>query len=177
MTDPDRRALERTTFDAWPPAVVALFDGERLMQKAGFTASLLVVDTAGDRPDDPVATPEIRTALLSAGELYAPDSRTLYFSLWPGSRGARALPARRAATLGFVAEAAFYQVQLHVEPAGTTAAGLACFRATIVRGEVQRVGYARLTAGITFELGKDAAAVIDRWARQVEALKAAAAAR
>jgi hypothetical protein len=167
VTDTDRAALARLNYDAWPPAVAALFDGARLDAKAGFTASLLVADELD-------GLPQIRTTLLSAGELYAPDARTLYFSLWPQSRGARALPRRRAATLSFVWDGAFHQAQLSVESIGATPDGLAGFRATLAGAEAQRVGYARLTKGITFELGEAADEVLARWTRQIAQLKALA---
>jgi hypothetical protein len=169
LTDTDRAALERVTYATWPDDVVALFDGARLDAKAGFIASLLVAD-------DLDGLPRIRTTLLSAGELYAPDARTLYFALWPQSRGARALPARRAATLSFVWDGAFHQAQLRVEPAGDTHDGLVAFRATIADAEAQRVGYARLATGMRFELGEGAPDVLARWARQIAQLKALAGA-
>ncbi|ABC39260.1 hypothetical protein [Burkholderia thailandensis] len=165
MTHPDRRSLERTTYDAWPRAALALFDGDDLARKAGFTASLVVVDRG-------VEPPQPRTTLLSAGELYAPDSRSLRFSLWPQSRAARALAVHPDATLAFVADDAFHQARLHVDSSDSTDDGLARFTATLVDGEAQRVGYARLTAGIVFELAEaDAPAVLARWARQIAQLR------
>ncbi|AGK48139.1 putative vanillate decarboxylase VdcD protein [Burkholderia thailandensis MSMB121] len=168
MTDPDRRTLERTTYDAWPRAALALFDGDDLAGKAGFTASLVVVD----RSNDP---PQPRTTLLSAGELYAPDARTLRFSLWPQSRAARALAVHPDATLAFVADDAFHQARLHIDSFDSSDSSddrLARFTATLVGGEAQRVGYARLTSGIAFELaGADAPAVLARWARQIAQLR------
>ncbi|TGB32711.1 hypothetical protein [Burkholderia thailandensis] len=165
MTHPDRRPLERTTYDAWPRAALALFDGDDLARKAGFTASLVVVDRG-------VEPPQPRTTLLSAGELYAPDSRSLRFSLWPQSRAARALAVHPDATLAFVADDAFHQARLHVDSSDSTDDGLAGFTATLVDGEAQRVGYARLTAGIVFELAEaDAPAVLARWARQIAQLR------
>jgi hypothetical protein len=53
---------------------------------------------------------------------------------------------------------------------------LAHFIGTIDTGETQRVPYARLTGGITFELEEGGAAVLDRWERQIEHLKQTAAA-
>jgi hypothetical protein len=67
------RPLEQTLFDEWPANVRALLDGSSLADKMGFTASLLTVDANG----------HVRTSLLSLGELYAPDSRTLCIALWP----------------------------------------------------------------------------------------------
>ena len=58
--------LEHGTFDEWPPELRTLFDGTSIETKKGFTASLLAVDEG-----------RIRTSLLSVGELFAPDTRTL----------------------------------------------------------------------------------------------------
>jgi hypothetical protein len=185
--EPPARALDQTPFDEWPPALRALFDGEALGSKIGFTASLITCDAQG----------HLRTSLLGIGELYAPDARTLAFALWPSSRAARTLSApmgdsaamralgqgrRRAhAALTFVHEGAFYQVQLDVEPAPSDGqepgCGLALYIASIDAGEAQRVGYARLTSGIAFELAGPASeqhAVLARWQRQIDHLRQAA---
>ena len=206
-----RRSLEQHTFDEWPPALRALFDGTSLASKIGFTASLITCDAGGN----------LRTSLVGIGELYAPDSRRLAFALWPSSRAARTLasmgqstmpagearrldqPAEAAAcphghpparaALTFVHEGAFYQVQLVVdvlpdastdegwetkaEGGGQPPGSLAQFIASIDTGEMQQVGYARLTSGVTFELSGEASeqhAVLDRWRRQIERLRQAA---
>jgi hypothetical protein len=210
------RPLEQHTFDEWPPALRALFDGTALASKIGFTASLITCDASG----------HLRTSLVGIGELYAPDSRHLAFALWPNSRAARALalpgqPAahssgagrinreplaatatrhghqRARAALTFVYDEAFYQVQLGVdvlanadadasaaagagaeaEIAEPTGSGLAQFIASIDAGEMQQVGYARLTSGVAFELSGEASeqhAVLDRWSRQIGRLRQAA---
>ncbi len=156
----------QTVYDAWPADVRALFnsDVDAAMHGStrGFTASLACTDDAG----------RICTALLSAGELLAPDVHTLCFALWPSSRTARAIETAKRATLGFVANDAFHQVQLDVHRAMLEDAPLACFVAMIASGEAQRVGYARLTSGITFELAGDASVQL-RWRAQIEWLKRA----
>ncbi|WP_116139408.1 hypothetical protein [Trinickia diaoshuihuensis] len=176
------RALEQRTYDEWPPALRALFDGSALSSKVGFTASLITSDAAG----------HLRTSLLGIGELYVPDSRTIAFALWPSSRAARSLAGsndsgdvsrghrRVQAALAFVHDGAFHQVQLAVEalPSEADAAGcgLALFVASIEAGEAQQVGYARLTCGITFELPNDVRerqAVLARWEKQIGALREA----
>lgn len=183
------RALAQRAFDEWPPSLRALLDGTSLAAKVGFTASLITCDAGG----------HLRTSLLGIGELYAPDAHCLAFALWPTSRAARTLSsgassAERAApprmpnggrrptraALTFVHDGAFYQVQLAIEPLGEAkgdgGAGnaLAHFMASIEAGEAQEVGYARLTSGIAFELSDDTSArkaVLERWERQVEALR------
>jgi hypothetical protein len=172
MTDSvSRRPLERLEFDEWPAAPRALLDGTALASKAGFTASFLTTDASNGH---------VRTSLLGAGELYAPDSRTLCVALWPQSRAAAVLARSGRAALTFVCEEAFYQVQLQFEPLAPTPggnSGLAHFIGAIDTGEAQRVPYARLTGGITFELEEGGAAVLDRWEQQIEHLKQAAAVR
>jgi hypothetical protein len=166
-----RRPLEQTMFDAWPAAVRSLFDGALLASKVGFTASLLTTDANNGH---------VRTSLLGVGELYAADSCTLCVALWPQSRAAGVLAQSGRAALTFVCEDAFYQVQLLFRPLASMqndASGLAYFIGTIEAGEAQRVPYAHLTGGITFELAEeDKAAVLDRWQQQIEHLKQAAAA-
>jgi len=159
-------ALDQQVFDEWPAELRALFDGSALASKIGFTASLLTVDESGAH---------LRTSLLGIGELYAPDSRTLCIALWPQSRAARAITRSGRAALTFVFDEAFYQVQLALAPLDADAAGLACFTGSIGSGEAQRVPYARLTAGITFDLEEGRDAVLERWTQQIEHLKRAAA--
>ncbi|GLU33034.1 hypothetical protein Busp01_28760 [Trinickia caryophylli] len=164
--------MQATVFDEWPAELHALFDGLSLDRKAGFAASLVVVDECG-RP---------WTSLLSAGELYAPDSRRLAFSLWRTSRAARWLgsaaqhQACAFAALSFVHDAVFYQVQLNVEPLAADGE-LASFVASIDSAQAQQVGYARLTSGIAFSLeAVSRASVLERWQRQLAALTEAVAA-
>lgn len=170
MTNPaSERPLEQDVFDEWSAAPRALFDGSLLGTKKGFTASLMTVDANG----------HIRTSLLGVGELYAPDSRTLGIALWPKSRAAGVLAESGRAALTFVCEETFYQVQLRFEPLASVAgdgSGLAYFMGSIDTGETQRVRYARLTGGITFELEEGGETVLDRWEQQIEHLKQAASA-
>jgi hypothetical protein len=153
-------------FDEWPIELRALFDGASLESKVGFTASLVTYDPGGAH---------LRTSLLGIGELYAPDSRTLYIALWPQSRSARVIAQGGRAALTFVFDSTFYQVQLAFAPLKVEGTELACFAGSIESGEAQRVTYARLTAGITFELEQGREATLERWTQQIEHLKKAAA--
>lgn len=164
-----KRPLEQNVFDEWPDAVRTLFDGSSLASKTGFTASLLTVDANG----------HLRTSLLGVGELYAPDSRSLCIALWPQARAAHVIAQSGRAALTFVCDEAFYQVQLRLTPLAGVAgddSGLVYLIGSIDTGEAQSVRYARLTSGITFELEGEGKAVLDRWERQIEHLKQAAAA-
>jgi hypothetical protein len=168
MTDspaPQAVLSSQASFDEWPPELRALFDGALDGAPEGFTLSLCGVDDAG----------RVRTALLSAGEVLAPDARRLCFALWPTSRTAQAVAASARATITFVFGDAFYQVQLDARRVPLEDVPLACFVGTIATGEAQRVGYARLTGGITFEL-PDSETVRVRWRGQLDWLKRAASA-
>jgi hypothetical protein len=154
-------------FDEWPVELRALFDGAALESKVGFTASLVTLDPGGGH---------LRTSLLGIGELYAPDSRALCVALWPQSRSARAIAQSGRAALTFVFDATFYQVQLALAPMQADGTQLACFMGSIESGEAQRVPYARLTGGITFDLEAGREATLERWNQQIEQLKKAAAA-
>ncbi|WP_244814358.1 hypothetical protein [Caballeronia sp. Lep1P3] len=155
----------QTVFDEWPPELRALFDGTLTGAPSGFTASLSAVDEGG----------RIRTALLSAGELLAPDARTLAFGLWPSSRTAQAVATSGRATLTFVFDEAFHQVQIDARRVALEGVPIACFVGSIESGEMQRVAYARLTGGIAFEL-TDTENVLARWREQLDWLKQAASA-
>lgn len=170
-----KRALDTRSFAEWPTELVAYFDGTGLAAKAGFTASLVVVDAS--------AGGHARTSLLSVGELCVPDARRLAFVLWRASRAARALREAAAkqcarAVLTFVHDAAFYQVPLDVDvlpdDGQADQGGLARFVASVQSIERQRVPYAQLTSGIAFELANDQRAeVLERWERQIDCLRRA----
>ncbi|SAK44842.1 hypothetical protein AWB77_00760 [Caballeronia fortuita] len=162
---PQSSFASQSVFDEWPSGLRVRFDGTLAGDDDGFTASLCAADDAH----------RVRTALLSAGELFAPDARTLAFALWPSSRTARAVVASGRATLAFVFDAAFYQVHLNVRRVPLDGVPLACFVGAIESGEVQRVEYARLTSGIAFEL-TDAQPALARWREQIGWLKRAASA-
>ncbi|WP_322014872.1 hypothetical protein [Paraburkholderia sp. J12] len=167
MSDPgsDNHRADRLQFEAWPPELLAWFDGSNLAGKTGFTASLVTRQADG----------RLGTSLLGIGELYAPDARTLRVALWSGARSARSLAGSAPAALTFVFDGAFYQVQLDAVQMASReaeAAGLACFEAAIAAGEAQRVPYARLDSGIVFTLDESGReATLRRWAEQVEWLR------
>jgi hypothetical protein len=165
-TSPQPALSANAVFDVWPPALRACFDGTHVGAAERFTASLCVADADAR---------SVRTALLSTGELFAPDERTLAFALWPSSRTARAIAISGRATITFVFDEAFHQVHMEVRQVPLDDVPLACFIGTIESGETQRVAYARLTHGMAFELTEEAT-VLTRWREQIEWLKRAASA-
>jgi|GEM_PF-387653 len=199
------RSLAQCTFDAWAPSLLMLFDGMALALKVGFSASLITCDAEGRLRTSLLSPGELYApdARHLAFALW-PSSRAVRALIFAdeavaarrtGSHAERVATTprdlRRArAALTFVHEGAFHQVQLSVETmcaaqAGEgglsgqpgTAGGLAHFIASIDAGEIQQVGYARLTSGIAFELAgaaTDRAAVLNRWENQIEQLRQAA---
>jgi len=154
---------DKSTFDALPAALARVFDGDDLAAKAGFTVSLITSDAAS----------HLQTSLLGVGEVFAPLPHSICFALWPKSRAVANLRRSARGTMTFVLDGAFYQLQLHTRevanPSGEN--GLVFFAGHLEQGEAQRVAYARLTSGISFELAGDMDAVLARWRKQVAALK------
>jgi hypothetical protein len=99
----------------------------------------------------------------------------LCFALWPSSRTAQAITSSGRATLAFVFDEAFHQVQMDARRVALDDVPLACFVGSIESGEIQRVSYARLMGGIAFEL-TDTEQVLARWREQLDWLKRAASA-
>jgi hypothetical protein len=97
--------------------------------------------------------------------------------LWPQSRAARLVSKTGCATLTFVFDEAFFQVQLQAQIAPLEGSPFTCFIATIESGEWQKVPYARLVQGIGFEFAQGlGSAVLTRWREQIDMLKRAASA-
>ncbi|TAM53410.1 MAG: hypothetical protein EPN57_09515 [Paraburkholderia sp.] len=199
------RSLAQCTFDVWPPSLLTLFDGMALASKVGFSASLITCDEE-DRLRTSLLGPGELYAPDARHLAFAlwPSSRAVRALMFAddavvaqrtGSHAERVATTHRGlrrarAALTIVHEGAFYQVQLSVETmcaaqAGEggqsgqpgTAGGLAHFIASIDAGEIQQVGYARLTSGIAFALtgvATDRAAVLNRWESQIEQLRQAA---
>ncbi len=156
-------AIEHGTFSEWPDGIRTLFDGYHIETKTGFTALLMAVDGHC-----------VRTSMLSVGEVFAPDERSVLLALWPASRVAKAVEITGFVTMTFVFDQAYFQVQLEVK-ARPAAGPPNIYLATIQTGEWQRVDYARLKHGIEFEFAPEhEQATLARWRDQVASLRQAA---
>lgn len=141
-----------------PQAVAELLDGSGLEDKVGLTIVLTAVDDAGWP----------RQALLSAGEVLGVSGGGVRLALYAGSRTSRALASSGRALLSVVVAGTVYKIGVEVTGAGT-ADGLAYFAARVVAVDADRVGYARITSGITYDL-PDPQPVLERWHRQIDQL-------
>jgi len=147
-----------------PLSVLALLSGEALEQRIGLTF-LLLSATADGWP---------HLAMLSVGEVVAPDDGHLRLALWPASTAAGNLARDGRATLSLVHEGAGYSVRLGmsrgpdlVTPLGGT---LARFEAEVQDVLEDVAPYAVLETGVHYRL-KDPDAVLVRWRETVAALK------
>jgi hypothetical protein len=145
-----------------PRAVAALVDGAGLAGKIGPTIVLTAVDGDGWP----------RQALLSVGEVLSVSGKDVRLALYAGSRTTRALASSGRALLTVAAGEAMYKVCVEVARVGS-GDGLAFFAGRVVAVDGDKVGYARVTSGITYEL-PDPQPVLQRWARQIDQLRAVA---
>ena len=112
-------------------------------------------------------------ALLSVGEVLAVSGTEIRLALWCGTRTAGSLERSGRATLACVLPPAAYTVRLGgVDRLPSPADALAFYACRVEAVEVDTVGYAELIGGIRFRLG-DPAAVVERWQRTIDALRAA----
>lgn len=155
--------MSKRALEAAPAELVRVLDGRDLARRVGETFELLTVSEDG-WPN---------AALLSVGEVLAVSGTELRLALWRGTRTAESLAREGRATLTCVLPPAAYAVRLAgVTPLACPDESLAFFACRVEAVEVDTVGYAELTSGIRFRLG-DEAAVVERWQRTIEALRAA----
>lgn len=144
-----------------PAALVALLDGTDLRSKIGQTVLLSAVSDDGWP----------HTALLSVGEVVAPDDRTLRIASYAGSRTTTALRQRGKGMLLAVVDGVVHKAWFAVTAAGQDAAGrLSVVDAVVERVEHDQVAYARVRHGIEFDL-LDPDQVLGRWEQQVAELR------
>jgi hypothetical protein len=163
MMDPQPHAVATL-----PPPVAALVDGAGLGDKVGQTISILTVGDDGWP----------RLSLLSVGELLSTSGADIRLALHAHSGTTAALTASGRAMLHVVCDATVYKIRVLVhrlDPQPAPGSGgdveLAFFAGDVCRVDEDRVAYAELTSGITYRLD-DPAAVVERWTRQVDRLKA-----
>lgn len=145
---------------ALPQAWLDLFDGEGLEHKLGEAAILASTDEEGWP----------HQAYLSVGEVYAPGPGHLYLATWPSSRTARNLERAARATLSAAVEGVVWEARLAVERCAGEGEGPALFRAQVLEVRRHEAPYARVERLIGFRL-LDEAAVVERWRKQLIALR------
>jgi hypothetical protein len=148
---------------ALPPDVAEYLDGERLSAKAGNAMLLITSDSAG--------TPHC--ALLSHGEVLARGQQRIGLVLHAGTGTADALRKRRPALLVAVVDGRAVRIHLDIEnheDVGSDDNVSSVFRAHVASVDDDKVAYARLLTGITYEL-TDPEATIDAWRGKLAKLR------
>jgi len=148
-----------------PPEVYSMLSGHDLASGLGLTFTLVVSSEDG--------WPSF--ALLSVGEVLAPDPDTVRMALWPGSGTTAGLTAAGKATMMIVGGDSVWYLHLAARRGpDITAEGLnrAYFECAVDDVLVDKVTYAKITSGISFEL-PDRDGVLARWGRTIDLVRAA----
>jgi hypothetical protein len=148
-----------------PAALQPLLAGADLAAREGLTILLL---SAADG-----AWPHL--ALLSVGEVLAVGPVDLRVALWPDSTPVHNLEANGRATLSLIHDGVSYVLYCtarrgpDLSPSGGRS--LARFDLHVEEAREDVASYAAITSGVNFKL-LDPAAVLPRWERTIEALRA-----
>lgn len=148
-----------------PPEVLVMLAGDDLQAGSGLTFTLVVAGEDG--------WPSF--ALLSVGEVLAMDAGTVRLALWPGSGTTAALTAAGKATMMIVGGDSVWYLHLAARRGpDITAEGMnrAYFECGVDDVLVDKVTYAKITSGISFEL-PDKDAVLGRWQRTIDLVRVA----
>jgi hypothetical protein len=145
-----------------PPAVRAVLDGSALGDKVSTTVLLATTGEDG--------WPHL--AMLSPGELLAPDSTSVRIALHATSGTCRALRGGGRALLSLVADSAAFRIRLSVRHVGRPPieGSDELFVASVEEVTEDRVPYARVTHGIEYEL-TDVEGTLVRWEAKLERLR------
>lgn len=153
--------MSKHSGQALPATIVELFDGTGLEHKVGPTALLIATEPDGWP----------RLALLSVGEVLAASAMEIRLALYPSSGTTHALTASGRALLAVVMDEAAYKIRLQAQRvAAPEGDPLAFFIARVAAVDEDRVGYASITSGITYEL-LDERPALTRWQQQIAHLR------
>jgi len=148
--------------NAIPTDVLNYLNGEDLLSKT----QALCLSTV-----DPDGWP--KTALLSAGEVLALSNRYLSFAILASSSTAANLVRDGRLTLSMALAGGICSLRMRARKysRGMPELSLDLFEAEIERVRVDVAPYAAVTSGINFALHQPSA-VLERWQRQIAALRA-----
>lgn len=146
-----------------PPEVMAMLAGDDLHAGSGLTFTLVVSGADG--------WPSF--ALLSVGEVLAVDEGTVRLALWPGSGTTAALTVTGMATMMAIGGDSVWYLHLAARRGpDLVASGMnrAYFECSVDDVLVDKVTYAKITSGISFEL-PDPEAVLGRWQQTIDLVR------
>lgn len=143
--------------------LVRLLDGTRLAEKVGVT---LLFNTVGESGWSNVA-------LLSVGEVLAVSPVRLQLALWPETRTGANLSRTGKGVLFLIHGGTAYTIEITARRLGdlqVEGIPLAGFTADVIHVAKDKVDYATLTSGVTFQLNQPEE-VLPRWEKTLTALR------
>jgi hypothetical protein len=146
-----------------PAEVRALLDGTDLPAREGQTFLLITAPRDG--------WPHV--AMLSVGEVFAPEESEVRLALWPGSQTTQNLTAGELALLMIVTSGAAYYARLRchrLTDGSIRERPRALFSARVDEVFQDVVDYAEITSGIAFRL-PDRERVLAAWTESVEVMR------
>lgn len=149
--------------DTLPPEFIAYLDGTDLLSKT----QALRISTV-DAENWPHAS------LLSAGDMVALPSGTLRFAIFAKSSTTANILRDQRVTVTYSHDGGMCELRLMCRRLADAASfpSLALFEGELVAARFHKAPYASVSSGITFEV-HEKEAVLARWQRQIEALRAA----
>jgi hypothetical protein len=150
--------------DVLDVGVLRFLDGTELDRKVGLAMQLVSAEEDGS----------CHVALLSVGEVLAPDDGTIALALHATSSTTANLRGQGRALLCLVLDGACIDVELAVRSSDQVeiqGKEHALFLTDVTRVWRDEVGYARISSGITYELLREAE-VVGRWQETVETMRA-----
>lgn len=149
--------------DRLPEDFQAAFDGRHLADQVGFAYLLVSTDEDG--------TP--RPCMLSAGEVFVPDDRTIRVGLWPGTSTAQNLSRGERVLFCYVAPNTVLYAKgwsHRLEPSNHPKFDRFDIKVDAVESDVHPGMPVKETIAFDIE-GIDPGKVLDQWGRQTEALR------
>lgn len=154
--------MARVVGNTLPREVRDALDGEALERKIGPAYLLLTSDEDGTA----------RPCMLSAGEVLAPDERTIRFALWRGSRTSANLARGGTALFCYVAPRTVLYVRGATRPLERQGESLDCYELAVESVESDAHAGMPVTSGIVFAVEQgEPADVVEAWHGQLDLLR------
>ena len=155
--------MSRSLGNQLPAALVQLWDGRRLGQKARFAVLLTTIDARGYP----------HPAMLSVGEVLARDPQNLRLALYANSSTSNNLRRSGSLSLALAADGFAYYVKAtarEMQGPLPNLQGLAAFAVTIDEVLEDGEAIAQVTSGFTIELTRESDKIVGSWERVIAAL-------
>jgi hypothetical protein len=160
MTDATSLYRRPATSNAPPAPIVAWLDGHDLKDKVGTAIGVYTADPDGwPHP-----------AQLSPGEVLLFPDGEVRLAVWAKSRTSENLRRDGRVVLMLAADGGLHELRFEVTETPLSGSALATFSGRMIVAREHRVPYAQVVSGVQFTL-HDRDATLERWRRQVDALR------